>query len=104
MPLNSTAATATATAVVTSQVRNRITGASVTGGVTGAPAGSAQPQGLDDLVLGVGQVLHEEGVGRVDVVAIQQPDQRGVRVRLVVRVAPDPVDLGQGQLELDDEV
>src|SRR3954463_14330636 len=108
MPSMSSAAAATATAVVPSQARNRITGDSVSGGLPrGLAAGrprSGEVEGLDDLVLGVGQVLDEEGVRRVDVVALEQPDQGGVGVGLVVGGAAGPVDLGKSQLQLDDEV
>src|SRR6188474_2322117 len=94
MPSMSSVAAARATAVVTSQLRNLITPVSLSG----------HPERLDDLLLGVGEVQNQEVVRRVEVFALEEPDQGRVRVGLVVGVAPDPVDLSERELELDDQV
>ena len=50
--------------------------------------------------LGVREVLAEERARGRDVAVVEQAHEGGVRLGLVVRVAPDPVDLRERQLEL----
>ncbi len=63
-----------------------------------------QLERLDDVALGVLEVPDQEVVRRVEPALLEQPHQRRVGVGLVVGVAAQPVDLGERELELEDEV
>src|SRR3954447_15897076 len=90
MPSKSWQGTASARALASSEPANL---ASPTGPILG-------PERRGDRGLGVGEVLVEEARRAVDVAPLEQHDQCRVALGLVVGVAPDPVDLRQGQPQL----